>query len=473
MRHLAPFIPSPGDPWDAAHAAHLLRRAGFGGPPAEVERLAARSPAEAVESLLDFETGAAAFEESVEEHRPEFDAAHGVGARMDGLRREWIYRMVHTPHPLREKLTLFWHDHFALQESVVVREPLVRLHVDTLRAHGAGPFRGLLRAVAADPGMLVQLDNRLNEAGAPNENYARELMELHALGVDNYSQRDVVALARVFTGWSTPQPHVPEFVFNAERHDARDKLFLGRTIEGRGGQRGLAEGEEALDLIVAQDACASFLASKLLRWFASHAPPLEVVSELAAALRENGLDVSGALRTLFSSTWFHAREQRFALYKNPLEMAVCAARGLGLQNAHLAGLEQLARRMGMHLFEPPSVAGWEHGAAWVNSGAIVQRFNSALAISELPHTSRAIVGHPALDFDALCEVAGDTGRLADALAARLLQRALAPAQRAALVAFLDEAAAAGEPGRSAQKRWRDVTRAAVHLVLCVPEYALS
>lgn len=474
MHALTPFTPTSEDPWDAAKAAHLLRRAGFGAGPAEIAACVARGPAASLARLFDFETGAADFEAQLARHRAEFEDTKGVGAQVQGLRREWIYRMVHSPHPLAEKLTLFWHDHFACQESKVIRTYLLLEQNQLFRRHAAGSFPELLRGVARDPAMLVFLDNRLSVMGSPNENWARELLELFTVGVDRYTQRDITELARVFTGWTTPELHVGEFLFDPKTHDVGDKVVFGRVIRGRSGDAGLEEGGQALDIICARDDTYHFLATKLIAWFVTDAAAPAAAEELAEVLRDSGGSIREALRVLLSSRWFHAEEHRFALYKNPVELIVSSARLLGMNNPHLAGLETHGLRMGMQLFEPPSVAGWDHGEAWVHSGSVAPRFNFALAMSQLAHAGRKVAGRASLDLDALRggdEAAADHRTILRALAERLLQRPLSVEQEDPVVELLSAGGELPEGDREARDAVRSRVRAAIHMTLSAPQFA--
>lgn len=478
LRRTDPLAPLAASSWDAQAAAHLLRRAGFGAGPAEIAELAALAPAEAVGRLVDYPDGEPELEAELEALGSEFSLASGA-ARMevrDGfevLRGWWLYRMTRTRHPLREKLTLFWHGHFATAASKVLRPPLLLAQNRTLRALGAGPFRRLLGAIARDPAMLVYLDGRLNRRGAPNENFARELMELFTLGVDRYTQRDVDELSRIFTGWGTPAADSTEFRFTPEDHDPGDKRLFGASLRGRRGPEGLEEGEEALDRIVAREECAPFLAHKLLAWFAAEDAPAPVREALADVLRAHDLAAREGLRVLFASAWFHAPERRFALHRNGVEVAVGAARLLGLQNVQHAGLAARLRRLGMELFEPPSVAGWPTGRAWVQSGALVERFHLALALSQLAHATRTVLGSAAYDLEALAPAPdADDRELALHAAQRLWQRSPGEERLRVLTEYLGVVG-----GQRAGQDPRDVRRAKlrglVHLLVAAPEFGVA
>jgi uncharacterized protein (DUF1800 family) len=229
---LSPIAPTE---WNAQTAAHLARRAGFGATPEEIEQLATLGPEAAVASFVDLPAEDSELEleiRSVGGELGDIVEREGVSSYeiVDRLRDWWLYRMVATRAPLRERLTLCWHDHFATQESKVKRAPLLLQQNRMLRSLAAGRFGELVHAVARDAAMLVFLDNRLNVRANPNENWARELLELFTLGIDRYSQRDVTELSRVFTGWSTPDVKSVDFIFvpaehgAAEQGDGRDRI---------------------------------------------------------------------------------------------------------------------------------------------------------------------------------------------------------------------------------------------------------
>lgn len=481
MESLDPFVPGRDGPWDREAAAHLARRAGFGAHGEELERLVELGPEGAVAYFVDFESEDPALEQEIAEAGPELDTTPGApGEYGDGptgrLRRWWLYRMVRGRYPLREKLTLFWHDHFATQESVVIRTPILRLHNHTLRAHAGGSFRALLGAVARDPAMLVYLDNRLSTKESPNENWARELVELFTLGVDRYTQGDVKALARIFTGWTTPRPDATEFFFDPDRHDSGDKLLFGEPLRGRAGEAGIEEGDEALDRILARPDAAPFLARKLLTWFASPAAPDAVVEALSQRFVETGGSIAATLECLFASRWFQAPEQRRALVKTPVDLVVGAARAVEMRQPHRFGLEEHLRRLGMNLFEPPSVNGWSHGPAWIGTGSAAPRLNFALDLSNAAHAARDVVGRSTVDLDALAESAGDAGDAQTwvrGLAQRLLGFEPTADQLAIAARVLDEEGPEPDSEREARSWRRARTRAALHVVFALPQAVLA
>lgn len=470
--------PLPAERWDAACAAHLLRRAGFGGRPDEVAELVDLGPRGAADRLVDVpavdealeaELEALGSELTVGPHNSAMDVRDGFAV----LRARWLYRMAYTRHPLSEKLTLFWHGHFATSSGKVPYAALFANQLATLRAHGLGPFRVLVGEMSRDPVMQTFLDGRLNRRGAPNENFARELLELFTLGVDRYTQTDVDELSRVFTGWGTPAVSEERFVFTPADHDEGDKRLFGETLRGRAGEAGIEEGEEALDRIVARPDCARFLARRFLAFFAADTWSDAVEADLAAHLAANELCAREGLRRLFASAWFHAPERRFAQQRSGVELAVAAVRLLGVQNAHAADLEQRLRRLGQEPFNPPSVAGWPTGRARVAAGGLVERYHLGLALSGLTHTRRRVLGAAALDLEALAPAdARDNAALADAVAERLWQRAPDRARAAALTAYLDDCDAR-LAGASERDLRRAKLRGLVHLAVAAPEFGIA
>ncbi len=478
MASLEAFSSSPEEPWDRDCAAHLARRAGFGATPEDIDRLVELGCAGAVARFVDFpptENDLDQLQAQNGSALTDLGATEGSdGEGVARLRVQWLWRMVGTAHPLREKLALLWHDHFATAESKVIRVALLRQQYDTFQRLGCASFRELAGAIARDPAMLVYLDNRVSKKKHPNENWARELMELFTLGVNHYDQRDVAEVARVFTGWTTPERNNGPFKFEAGDHDTNDKLVLGQVINGRTGAPGEAEGDEALDTLVARPECAQFIAGKLVGWFVAHKPPPKLVEEVAAEFAKQKSSVRETLRALFTSQAFYAPEFRFQMHKSPVEWAVSAARLIGVRNVHTMGLDPRLARMGMRLFEPPSVAGWECGRAWTQSSQLAERYEMALSFSGVSHSKRAVFGAPAADFQLLyTDEAEDSAVIVDRLSARLLQRRLQPAARVAVASHLDSALHVTSIGSQREHERRERVRAVVHMLLCSPEFELA
>jgi uncharacterized protein (DUF1800 family) len=433
---LEPWLPSVAEPWDRERAARLARRAGFGASPPEVEELAQLGLEAAVGRLLDFPDEDPVLERELAlQGSPlvEYPSEGGSGQPQVGDERAWwIYRMARGAHPAQERLTLFWHHHFACQQSEELAAGLMLGQNRLFRRLGAGSFRELLGAVARDPAMLVFLDGRKNVCEKPNENWARELMELFTLGLDRYTQRDVVAVARIFSGWGLSEERSPRFEFHERSHDPGPRQVLGRAI-APGGEE---QGDALLDLLLDQPSCAGFLARKLLRWYLEDEPSTALCFAFGECLRAHDWSVREALRTLFLSRCFHALRDDRPLFKTPADFVISAVREYGIQNPHLLELPRTLRALGMDLFHPPSVAGWELGPSWIHAGSVLLRAQFADQIAALPNSSRALVGTAALDLD----------RIADELGI---------------------GAAAGREERHAR------TRAALRIRLAEPEFALA
>ena len=406
---------SPRD-WTPARAAHLLERAGFGGTPEEVARLAKMTPAQAVDSLLDYHK----VEWKPEPFKPSgiyphghklvgldrvvvggllTGKAYGIKATQEGklkyqptvnefytllvsehseMRRAaqwWLERMVATPRPLEEKLALFWHDLFATSQEKVLNYELMLAQIETLRKHGSGKFRDLLVAVAQDPAMLVWLDNRDNIKGKPNENFAREVMELFCMGEgQGYTEKDIQQMARAFTGWTSKRVFTtkddPRFLDKKDWHDDGVKTILGKE--------GKFDGYAAIDLILAQPATPRHLVRKLYRYFVREEISEPVRSKLAKRFKESGYAVKPLLRTIFLSRDFHSTATVGRQIKAPVPFLVGTYRKLGLKAVPgIPDCTETCGALGQVLFYPPNVAGWPGGRSWLNPATLLVRGNFA------------------------------------------------------------------------------------------------
>ncbi|HMF15493.1 MAG TPA: DUF1800 domain-containing protein [Gemmataceae bacterium] len=366
--------PSAEQPWNLQWAGHLFRRAGFG---ANLEQLrdAVRSGfPTTLERVLKGAPGA--------DQRTNFlDSVGERVARKSNiyeLRGWWLYAMLHTLHQLREKTTLFWHNHFVSSIAKVHRAELMFKQNRLLRQHALGKFGPFLLAVSKDPAMLVYLDSNSNVKGRPNENYAREVMELFSLGVGNYTEQDIREAARAFTGWHSDGD---EFEFAAALHDDGPKSIFGKT--------GNWNGDDVLRFCLEKQCAASFLVRKLYRFFVgeAHDPPEMLLEPLANQFRKSEYDVALLVRTILGSRHFfseHAYRQRI---KSPVEFAVgavlAAASPAALAEGRVAqeGLINRTDSMGQPLFAPPNVKGWPGGKNWLNTSTVLARHNFALDIS--------------------------------------------------------------------------------------------
>jgi uncharacterized protein (DUF1800 family) len=358
---LLPFRAGLDGPWDRAAAAHLVRRAAFGMPERLVESCLSRGPRGAVEDLL---TG----RPDLPDERFTSEAALQVGS-LEAAQGAWVYRMLRGGSPAREKLALFWHGHFATSNRKVENPRLMMRQVELFRSKGEGPFEELLLAVARDPAMLLWLDGNSNRRGQPNENFARELMELFSLGIGHYTESDIKEAARAFTGFHVKDD---EFWFNARAHDDGPKQVLGRS--------GPLRGEEVVRLCAEREGSAEFVAGKLFEFYVHSAPSPDLKRELGKLLRSSGNRTGEFLSRLLSSRVFHSRWARRALVSTPADFAVGSLLTLGGAASAKAVARAMAA-MGMELFVPPSVKGWEMGPAWLSSTTLLARYRFAQALS--------------------------------------------------------------------------------------------
>jgi hypothetical protein len=395
--------------WTYARAAHLIERAGFGAPPEEIARLAALTPKEAVDLLVDYE--------AVEQHLAPFDEsliwdpgmdpfppsraeavriarergeALGVTVLPEGAPRRlqpvvdkffyglyanaietdrlglwWANRMLTTRRPLEEKLTLFWHGHFATGENKVRDYRMMLQQNEMLRARASGPFRDLLVGILKDPAMLVYLDNGENIKAHPNENFGRELLELFTMGVGNYTEGDVREAARAFTGWTND---VLAFKFDRELHDFGDKTFLGRT--------GPFDGEDIIDAILAQRVTAEFVAAKIYRFFVREEIDDALEAELGRTYRTNGYQLKPILKRIFLSKDFYSPPAVATQIKSPVHLVVSTYRKLSLTEVPtIPDFGRMTRGLGQQLFDPPNVAGWAGGRTWITPSTLMSRGN--------------------------------------------------------------------------------------------------
>jgi hypothetical protein len=373
-----PWQPSAADPWDRKWAAHLCRRAAFGAGGEELVEAQRLGPDGTLDLLLRGQPHA-------EELRQTLADSGRVAAERDddgeALRSWWLYGMLQGGHPLREKLTLFWHNHFATSLAKVQSMPLMFRQNCLLRDHAMGRFGLLLQAISRDGAMLLWLDSNNNVKGRPNENYARELMELFSLGVGNYTEKDIREAARAFTGWRTDGDR---FTFDRRFHDHGSKTVLGQT--------GPWDGGDVVRIVLEQPAVARFLVRKLYRFFISEQadPPDSLLEPLCASFRESDYDIAALVRTMLASRHFysaHAFRQRL---KGPVEYVLGAVqpvyRRYGENEAEYLPLPQrvLVGRlgaMGQHLFAPPNVKGWPGGLNWLNTSTLLERDNFAAALA--------------------------------------------------------------------------------------------
>ncbi|HET9161247.1 MAG TPA: DUF1800 domain-containing protein, partial [Caulobacteraceae bacterium] len=405
------LAPLPRSEWSRDRAAHLLAHAGFGGTPEEVSKLADLGLERAVQSLVHYERTPnprlTPFVESgfwepsfngFPDSRPEAtDRAEAAGVSMgvstkpDGNRPIqpvsdrffywlratmletrrvgywWANRMLATAHPLEEKMALFWHGHFASNEDKVrdYRKLLGQLRL--FQTMGTGNFRDLTVAVAKDPAMLSFLDAGKNVKGAPNENFAREIMELFTMGVGNYTERDVREGARAFTGWNYVDL---KFVVNADQHDAGPKTFLGHT--------GNFDGVDVIDIIMRQPATAKYVGGKIYRFFVRQDLDPALQSQIGDVFRQGRYDIKPFLELIFRSRDFYSPASVGTRIQGPVQLAVSTCKKLGLEEIPgVPDFNAATGALGQRLFAPPTVAGWPDGRGWITPGLLLERGNFA------------------------------------------------------------------------------------------------
>ena len=357
----APYEPSPERPWNRRAAAHLFRRAAFGASHAELTTAMNRSPDEVVDHLLQIELEPAAFRSQC----ADLVRAALASGNIQRLAAQWVYRMLMTPVPLLEKMTLFWHGHFATSAEKVKDAELMQRQNELLRRFALGDFPELLLEISRDPAMLIYLDSVTNRKAHPNENYAREVMELFCLGEGNYSERDIRELARCFTGWEIKRKR---FRFNRYQHDAGTKSVLGRS--GRFG------GEDGVAIVASQAAAPTFLARKLVRYFLMDEPESSeaLIAPLAKQLRDDQLLIRPTVRRILSSNLMFSEHAIARKIRSPAEFVSGVLRGLE-GTANLMEVASGLGQLGQALFAPPSVKGWDGGRAWINSSTLLARSN--------------------------------------------------------------------------------------------------
>ncbi|WP_233829892.1 DUF1800 domain-containing protein [Paraburkholderia sp. ZP32-5] len=284
--------------------------------------------------------------------------------RYELLRAWWVHEMLTTPSPLTERMTLFWHNHFTSgQDKVQFAQPIAQQNM-LLRRHALGDFGAMLHAVAKDPAMLQYLDGASNRKGKPNENFAREVMELFTLGEGHYTQRDVAEAARAYTGWSL-DPDTQTYVWRANQHDDGDKTVLGQT--------GPFDGDQVLDILLARPETATFVTTKLWREFVSDTPDPARIEPIAAQFRASRYDIKVVLRGLLSSDAFWDDENRGVLVKSPVEFVVGTVRAFAIAYDDTEPFAARIRALGENLFYPPTVRGWPGSATWINSSTLLER----------------------------------------------------------------------------------------------------
>ena len=385
VRHLSDAQPiakadaaSPSPLLDEDDARYLLTRTGFAPDAQALEPYVGLSRQQAVDRLLATARTAPAtpmpawvgepIPTRAQEHALDADARRAEaaerGRRFEALRGWWLHEMVVTPSPLTERMTLFWHGHFtSAQDKVPYPQLMARQNV-LLRRDALGSFAHMLHATAKDPAMLLYLDGASNRKGHPNENFAREVMELFTLGEGQYTQHDVSESARAYTGWSL-DPDTREFVWRADWHDVGTKTVLGQV--------GAFDGDAVLDLLRAQPQTATFIVTQLWREFVSENPDPAQIEPIASRFRASEYDIAVALRGLFLCDAFWDEGNRGLLVKSPVQFVVGTLRSFDVDDDDMTPLARTVRNLGQNLFAPPNVKGWPGGTTWINSTTLLAR----------------------------------------------------------------------------------------------------
>jgi hypothetical protein len=486
----------PGAQWNTATAAHLLNRAGFGGSPQDIENLRKMGPDRAVSWFVDYER--------IPDPTPAPDWAHPDpetiairqtiqktadpetkrmlqqqqnlqdNTQIADLRYWWVRRMALGPRPFQEKMTLFWHGHFATSFEKVRMPYFLWLQNETFRQNATGNFYQLLNAVAEDPAMLRYLDGASSNKNKPNENFAREVMELFTLGEGHYTEQDIQQAAKAYTGWGLDKDQL-RYEYHPGNHDNGPKTVFGKT--------GNFTGEDVLNMICDQPQCARFISAKIWRFFVQDQPPDPVIDALAADFQAHGLDLKHLMHVIFRSKEFYAPEVIRAQIKSPVQWLIAATHQLQTALPTEAMSLVMLSMLGQELFQPPNVKGWDGGIAWITTNGLLDRYNLAAALVEgeripLPSLKGQVRGvmngiggedglmqiSPA-DVTALFSAAdlSATEPFLAALQARFLNDELKPQRLDPLRAFLTTRSPIEEP---------DI-RQAIRLLMSTPEYQLT
>jgi uncharacterized protein (DUF1800 family) len=473
---------------------HLLRRAGFGARPDELDTYRQLSIGGAISRLVEYEgipddvdsfIGQPGYAQTVPSIR---GGALSPGSNIADARQRWLFRMVHTNRPLQEKMTLFWHNHFATAYTKVAGQTSaaegarylaakasedpggVRGQIEMLRDNALGNFRDILVNIAKDPAMLYWLDGYLNTRTRPQENFGREIMELFTMGVGNYTEPDVYAAARVFSGWNLTARRVDgapqQFVYLANQHETTAKTFSfpiypdgNKTIPARSGAEGMQDGIDLINGLAANPNTARYLAKKLYRFFVSEAGDVEeaFITRIANTYQRTGYDMKSVMRAVFNSPEFWEKDRFFTRYSWPAEFVVRSLKDFGYSGFSLANALVPLGNMGQNLYDPPDVAGWDLGPSWFSTGSMLSRMNFA---SDLASNQRVSLMNRALPY----------ASSPDSLLAYVLDQLRTPTFSNAVVSDLTDYLRATGPWTGSNTQVQNKTAGLFHLVAGTPEY---
>jgi len=435
---------------DKVWVPHLMRRAGFGANPSELKYYQERGYERALSELLHPEkVDNEKLETAIAQQQFDF-------ARIQDLQRWWIYRMAFTRRPLEEKITLFWHGHFATSFKKNGDSYALFMQNTKMRALGLGNFGELLLAISKDPAMIFWLDNNQNRKGKPNENYAREVMELFTMGIGNYTERDIKEGARAFTGWMA---RPDGFFFNVNQHDFDSKNVLGQT--------GNFNGNDVVDILAHAPATANFLAKKLCTCFVSDDPSETIIADVARSYKPTDKNIRKMLETLFTHQEFMSKEAYHAKIKSPAELVVGTIKSLQISKLDV-GLPDMMARMGQRLFDPPNVKGWDGGRAWISTDMMMERFNFAAKMSqEKFDVMQGYITPSELIAKQGLQTPEDT---VDYFLNLLVDNDVPDSTRKELVQYVS-IDSKGKPAANMDDKFKDAKlRGLVHLIMTVPTY---
>jgi hypothetical protein len=485
----------PGSQWNTATAAHLMNRAGFGGSPQDIENLRRMGMGKAVSWFVDYER--------IPDNTPSPDWAHpdpeliarreaigkaadpetkrmlqqqqnqGENSQMADLRYWWVRRMALGPRPFQEKMTLFWHGHFATSFEKVKMPYFLWLQNETFRQNATGNFNQLLIAASEDPAMLNYLDGSRSNKRAPNENFAREVMELFTLGEGNYTEQDIQQAAKAYTGWGMAKDRL-HYEYHRNNHDPGPKTIFGQT--------GNYTGEDVLNMICAKPECARFITKKIWRFFVQDQPPQPVIDALAADFQKHDMDIKHLMREIFQSKEFYAPEVIRSQIKSPVQWLIASTHQLQAPLPTQPMTLVMLRQLGQELFNPPNVKGWDGGIAWITTNNLLDRYNFAAALVEgnrvplpgLMGQMKSLMNTMAedglmqispTDISTLFSAVDLSTPMSflDALQARFLNGQLKPQRAASFTEFLKSR----DPIEEAD------IRKSIRLIMCTPEYQLT
>jgi hypothetical protein len=486
---LMPYTPTDTDPFDATKAAHLLSRTGFGGTQEEIDQVMSLGPQKAADWMLDFPDAPA--EEIDAEDTPDLSSIAGIPSSFHQIQLQqanktpeekkalqqalsmanreavtaiqtwWLNRMAHGDYPLHEKLTFLWHGHFTSSAKDERAAMLLWRQNELLRRNAAGNFETFVRQVSRDPAMIDYLNNNENKKQHPNENYARELMELFTLGIGNYTEDDIKQSARAFTGWSHDGEN---YVFQEKQHDDGIKKFFGHS--------GNFNGDDIITLILQKPVCTKYIAGKVFKWFGYDNQDDSLAEALGQELRASKLELRPLLRTILTSRAFYGPLAVGTQIKGPVQLVMGTIRMLELKVPSMQAMNGLLNQMGQVPLMPPNVKGWPGGQMWINTSTLFIRYNTCVMLTggDIPAlnkiTRKGQTGKPIPP--GRVEVGtfnpdsqGTPEQLVDEWVARLIQRPISDDKKKILLDAV-----------SSRPQATETQRRLVQLIVSMPDYQL-